>query len=363
MQTTDEDGKTVVEFTNKLGQKILSRVAGNHDTYYVYDDFGNLRYVLPPLAADNLSTNTSGFSETSGSTLDLYGYIYHYDSRKRIVEKKLPGTDWLYMVYDKADRLILTQDGNQRSPATKQWTVTKYDKFGKVLYTGLVNSNNTRQQMESSYSSSITNETYSGNGSTGGYSCSNLTPASLLTVNYYDNYSFLNFNTYSTIKTTLTNTVQSGYTNPDLGYVRSLLTGTCVYHLDDPSKFELTALYYDKYGRLVQSRASNHMGGYDIVYNKVGFTGKVTKTYKTHGINGASATYKETYTYTFDNAQRLLATTHKLNSGSTVTVSSNTYDNFGRVATKKVGGTLNTTTFTYNVRGWITGMSNSEFSE
>ena len=105
------------------------------------------------------------------------------------------------------------------------------------------------------------------------------------------------------------------------------------------------------------------MGGYDIVYNKVDFTGKVTKTYKTHGINGASATYKETYTYTFDNAQRLLATTHKLNSGSTVTVSSNTYDNFGRVATKKVGGTLNTTTFTYNVRGWITGMNNSEFSE
>ena len=122
-------------------------------------------------------------------------------------------------------------------------------------------------------------------------------------------------------------------------------------------------MYYDKYGRLVQEKSSNHMAGYDFFYNKVDFTGKVTNTYKTHGINGASSTTNETFTYTYDKAQRPLVTTHKVNSGSTVTLSTNTYDNFGRIATKKVGGNLNTTNYTYNVRSWLAGMSNSKFSE
>ena len=74
-KTTDEDGKTLEEFTDKLGRKVLSRVAGDHDTYYVYDDLNNLRYVLPPLAADALGPNTTGFDESAGSILGLYGYI------------------------------------------------------------------------------------------------------------------------------------------------------------------------------------------------------------------------------------------------------------------------------------------------
>jgi RHS repeat-associated protein len=363
VQTTDEDGKTVVEYTDKLGRKVLSCVAGNYNTYYVYDDLGNLRYVLPPLASDNLDTNTSGFAETSGSTLDQYGYIYRYDSRNRLVEKKLPGADWVYLVYDKADRLILAQDGNQRAKATKEWTVYKYDKFGRLLYSGILTSGNSRTQMETAYSASLTHETYTGSGSTGGYSCTNLVPASLLTVNYYDGYSFLNLTAYSALKSALTNTTQSGYTAPDLSHVNTMLTGACVYHLDDPAKFELTAIYYDKYGRTVQTRASNQLAGYDIAFNLVDFTGKPVKTYKTHGISGASATVTEVYAYTFDKAQRLLTTTHQLNGGSTVTLAANAYDELGRLATKTLGGTLDGTTYAYNVRGWLSGIIGTRFTE
>jgi len=119
---TDEQGNTVEEFTDKLGRKVLSRVAGNHDTYYVYDDRNNLRYVLPPLAADAISGGYD-VGEGAGTILDKYGYIYRYDGLNRCTEKKLPGCDWTYMVYDRADRLILSQDGNQRAKATKQWTL------------------------------------------------------------------------------------------------------------------------------------------------------------------------------------------------------------------------------------------------
>jgi RHS repeat-associated protein len=360
-QTSDEDGKTVIEYTDKQGRLVLSRRAGSYDTYYVYDDFGNLRYVLPPLAADGLSTNTTGFTETSGTILYLYGYIYHYDGRKRCTEKKMPGAEWEYMVYDKADRLILSQDGNQK--LNNKWTVNKYDKFGRLLYSGILNNSSTRTAMETSYSGLVTNESYSGSGSTGGYTCTNLTPSSLLVVNYYDSYSFLNLSTYTAIKSALTNTTQSGYTTPDLTHVKTTLTGTCTYHLDDAVKYELSAIYYDKYGRTVQTRASNHLAGYDIDFNLIDFTGKPTKTYKTHGINGASNTVTEVYSYTFDKAQRMLTTTHQLNGGSIVTLTTNTYDELGRLATKTLHGTLDATTYSYNVRSWLTGLSSGRFSE
>jgi len=147
-----------------------------------------------------------------------------------------------------------------------------------------------------------------------------------------------------------------------LSYAKTLLTGTRVYHLDNPALFEVTALYYDKYGRVVQSRASNHLGGSDITYNALDFTGKPTKTYKTHGINGASATYSELYCYTYDKAQRLKTTTLQLNGGSTVTLASNTYDELGRLSSKNLGG-VDATAYSYNVRSWTTGISGSRFAE
>jgi hypothetical protein len=98
--------------------------------------------------------------------------------------------------------------------------------------------------------------------------------------------------------------------------------------------FETTASYYYKYGRVVQSRATNHLLGYDLVYNELKFTGAPTRTYKTHGINRASDTYKELYTYDYDKAQRPTTTKYSLNGGSTVTLASNTYDELGRLSTK-----------------------------
>ena len=357
---TDEDGKTTEQFTDKLGRKVLSRMAGDHDTYYVYDDLDNLRYVLPPLAADAMGTNTNGFDESANSTLGLYGYIYHYDGRKRCTEKKLPGCDWIYMVYDRADRLILSQDGNQRAKLPTKWTVTKYDILGRVLYTGLINSTNNRATMDSTYSGSVTPESYTGSGVVAGYTSSNLTPVTVLIVNYYDNYGFLTYsgNNPSIMLSPVT---LNGYDTPDLVHTKTLLTGTRVYHLDNPALYEVIANYYDKYGRMVQTRATNHLGGYDITYNALDFTGKPGKTYKTHGINGASATITELYTYTYDKGQRLDTTTHSLNGATRVILAVNYYDALGRLSAKSLHNSAETTYYRYNIRNWITNINNGSW--
>jgi len=54
-------------------------------------------------------------------------YYYNYDHRKRMVYKKLPGSEPIYMVYDNYDRLVLSQDGNLGQD--NKWMFTKYDRY------------------------------------------------------------------------------------------------------------------------------------------------------------------------------------------------------------------------------------------
>ncbi|MEL4309206.1 hypothetical protein, partial [Joostella sp. CR20] len=47
----DGNNHTTREYKDKQGRVVLKRNYNNniaHDTYYVYDDYGNLTYVLPP---------------------------------------------------------------------------------------------------------------------------------------------------------------------------------------------------------------------------------------------------------------------------------------------------------------------------
>jgi len=365
--TTDEDGKTTTEYKDKLGQILLKRneEGGAHvDTYYVYNDFGQLCYVIPPKAVDELTD----FS-VDNAIMKQYCYLYRYDERGNCIYKRLPGCEPIYMVYDKTNRLLLSQDGNQR-PYGK-WTMNKYDILGRVIYMAvLIDAETTYEEELERFRDATVVEWYNTPNaqsdpmkdtgySTGWYSA---TSQRLLTVNYYDDYSFLDLIPSQKASLTYdTSKEQEGYA-AQYSNVKGMLTGTRIYHLDDSTKYEATALYYDKYGRVVQTRATNHLGGYDITYNALDFMGKPTRTYKTHGINGASDNITELYTYDYDKAQRLTTTKYSLNGGSLITMAVNTYDELGRLSTKNLGG-VDVTTYGYNIRNWTTGITGSRFSE
>ncbi|WP_299118193.1 hypothetical protein, partial [uncultured Winogradskyella sp.] len=96
---TSGNNHSTEEFKDAEGRVILKRTynAGvKHDTYYVYDDYGNLTYVLPPL----MDADTETLVNVQAS-LDELGYQYVYDYRNRLVEKKIPGKGWEYIVYNK----------------------------------------------------------------------------------------------------------------------------------------------------------------------------------------------------------------------------------------------------------------------
>ena len=113
-------------FTDEMGHVVLTRQmkgSETHDTYYVYDDKSNLCFVLQPMYQ-------------SSANLDLYAFQYKYDGRNRCIWKKLPGAGYMEMVYDNADRLVFSQDGNQRALTSGNWTYYKYDGLNRLTEQG-----------------------------------------------------------------------------------------------------------------------------------------------------------------------------------------------------------------------------------
>lgn len=101
---TDEDGKQVKTFTDRQGQIVLKRQIGQGDyidTYYVYNDLGDLRFVLSP-------------SYQEEADMEKFAYEYRYDKRGRCVWKRLPGCEYQQLWYDNADNLMFSQDGEMR---------------------------------------------------------------------------------------------------------------------------------------------------------------------------------------------------------------------------------------------------------
>ncbi len=143
----DEHGNAVVEYKDKEGQVVLKKVqigvvptdfSGYTNwlcTYYVYDDLNRLRFVIPPKAVEAVKTNWS-LSTPSGDIVNELCFRYEYDARNRMIAKKVPGAGWVYMVYDKRDRLVFTQDANMR--LKQQWMATIYDALNRPVTTGML---------------------------------------------------------------------------------------------------------------------------------------------------------------------------------------------------------------------------------
>ena len=182
-------------------------------------------------------------------------------------------------------------------------------------------------------------------------------------VNFYDDYAFIGKNGVPTSLNYAT--PPSGYGTRYTGGYKGLLTGTVTARLDASgvAGYDYTAYYYDDRGRVIQTRSTNHLGGTDVEYVAYNFVGDPVKRQHVHTASG-KATQTETYTYTYDHAGRLTVTKYKLNSNAEITLSSNTYDELGRLKTKSLhGSATNKQTYSYNIRDWLTGISGSKLTQ
>ena len=347
--TTDEAGNHMREYTKKTGQVILKRVQhtgtalGHADwlnTYYIYDGFGNLRFVLPPKAVEQLHLNNWDWT---GANIGDLVFTYTYDGRNRMVTKQVPGAGRVDMVYDKLDRLVLTQDANQRPLA--QWTFTKYDDLGRPVMTGFYHNSGTRSSLQASLdawtgSFGMQPDPNAGTAPYEGYTDATF-PAlaagtEVLTVNYYDDYRFTD-RIYHTGYNGLTGGLH-GVDPAPYDNTQGLSTGSKVKVLG-ANQWLVTVLYYDDRGRVVQTQSSNHQEGEDITTTQYDFSGKVLKTYTLHTNPQASNTTRSLKEFTYDHAGRLLSIRERLNdTGEFKTIVTNTYNELGELETKNPGG-------------------------
>ena len=385
---TDEDGNVSIEFKNGEGQTILVRKilspTENIDTYYVYNEFNQLAFVIPPKAVSLLFPVPANSAD--GTVLSDLCYQYRYDGRGRLVEKKLPGKGWEYMVYDNQDRLVMTQDANMGT-TDKKWLFTKYDKFGRVAYTGIYTStqsydstgrdaeqtilngkgsnNVERTNSGSAYGSGVT--LFYDNLSTNNYPNS---ITELLSINYYD--------TYPTITPVLTippailgQNVLKQPSSTSITSTKSLPTATFVKNIGN-SSWTKTFIWYDTKGRSVGSNSINYKGGFTKTETELNFGGIPQRTNTYHSrlssINPV-VTIRERFVYN-PYSHALEKHYHNVNNqAEDELLAENTYNEVGQLISKKVGGTavpltgvpssapIESINYQYNIRGWLTGIN------
>ncbi|MDW3195478.1 MAG: DUF6443 domain-containing protein [Cytophagales bacterium] len=421
MLTTDEDGKMMLEYTNKTGQVVCKiNAVGTTDetyTYYVFDDYNLLTFVIPPQAVAEIGTNWSLLNDNNFRSKWLFRY--QYDNRNRMIEKQVPGAEKIEMVYDKRDRLVFTLDGNRRNvpvisgtttsgsvqyvesgtlvvesyqgknyvrapgakilfkkpnfsaskadnfSATKstsqatyehQWLYTKYDELNRPVMTGIKSMTQNRSELQAIIDGNNNYDfgvAYIGNVSGN--------------VHGYDDTSY----PQASGTEVLTVTYYDKYDfitdfswRSDYSYanhypsVKGLVTGGLTKLLkESPVKHLKSVAYYDDRLRSKATITENYFGDADqvvITYrNKVSPLVKRSSTLHRNGTS--TTTIEENFTY--DHRDRLLIHTHEIVGHGTKPLASHTYNAIGQLIEKDLhddGSPAQSVDYRYNERGWLT---------
>lgn len=125
-EVTDEDGRSSIVYTDGEGKTLCAETADGR-TYYAYDRYGNLCFVLPP--------QIEGGRMPSDEELDKYAFIYRYDEWNRCIGVKTPGAEWTEYILDFSGHRVMSRDGNLRNRG--EWRVMIPDIFGRPAIVGI----------------------------------------------------------------------------------------------------------------------------------------------------------------------------------------------------------------------------------
>ncbi|MBK7883011.1 MAG: hypothetical protein IPJ81_03760 [Chitinophagaceae bacterium] len=375
----NEHGKRTIEYKDKSGQVVLKKieiapnaVINSHTgwlcTYYVYDDFNNLRFVISPKAVEQIAVN---WTLTTAIANELC-FQYLYDGRKRMIIKKAPGVAEIYMVYDARDRMIMSQDINLKQ--ANKWMITLYDGLNRPVQTGLLlntfnNKTVTQHQDAANLSSAYP------------FVTALPPPASqweMLTETHYDDYAGLPVGFSSTLINTYINATNfiTSYNTAPL-YAQQLIKSSQTINKVTWAKVKVlgtadylnTVMFYDEKGRLIQQQSTNVTGAIDIITTQYDWSGKVLRSHqhqKKAGLNPKE--YQVLNKYSYDHAGRLLNIKKVFTAGGLATpektIVQNSYDELGQLKTKKLGQQISnpalpieSLVYDYNIRSWLLGVN------
>jgi RHS repeat-associated protein len=424
-KTVDENGHESWVYKNRAEQTIL-KVSndGERDlqTYYVYDNYGNLRFIYPPGMMENYPGTALGTLQARWAT------EFTYDDENRLIKKKLPEAAALWTIYDRLGRVALTQDGNLREK--NQWMFTKYDRYGRGVVTGVYT--NTKWTKYDEMRDYVQDDVWqdfalyeSPNSEANSHyytdqAFPSLVDCQVWSVNYYDDYDLDGDGTDDVVYET-----RSGYPDAEeafgrligsktYGKVRVLEDGPVVEVISGADGNEYSApfagdevyiigneitlkpgfrskpgqkiavgpnitappadqsgeqwlssySFVDKYGRTIQAFGRGHLGDDNRTFSRYDFAGKLREGRSEHSSDFASLTLDKRIVY--DDGNRIIETHQKIDDGSEYQVSGLDYNELGTVVRKSIHnegtGFLQDVDSDYNVRGWLEKINGGSLS-
>lgn len=380
----DKDGRVVLKMVAdsmySYGSGVLQTAWTYQSTYYVYDEMGHLRYILPPRAV--ALAEASGWTLT-GNRIDNLCFQYRYDAKGRMSAMRKPGEEgFTYFVYDRKQRPVMKQTPQETTD--NHYEVTLYDKLNRIIATAMytdLSSPADWQNFFDTYNGTLGSNDiryYMGYPNEGLYppqdGISNIT---ILGYNYYDNYEQVDpgstlYNDYNgqLAFTELQSTPGAEIPTRSLR-TQGLPTGSKVRILSSASANQINTgnwswnhSYYDDKGRVISAlkRDFSDQGG-QIHYNYMGrqydFMGRplISKSIFQNLYANASV-YTELYRNEYEaGTGSLLRTSHKIGTAPWAIVSSLGYDSMGRVKRKVLGNYGEVQDMSYNIRGELTGIN------
>lgn len=387
--TIDEHNKQVIEFKDKEGKVILKKVqltavadadgsGKNYDgwmcTYYLYDDFNNLRCVVQPKAVDAIKNN---WILTNTTILEELCFRYEYDARNRMIIKQVPGAKPVQMVYDARDRLVMTQDGELKK--LNKYAITKYDGFNRPIETGLLTSSISANDHRNAAYTLITYPTTASGYeylSKTGYDSYFALPLGTGMTTTLDNtqvttaYGF--YTTYNTSPDYAQQVIASNQTDGFVTWTETKILGT--------NNYIYTINLYDAKGRVIQVKTKNQTGGTDVATTQYSWSGQpLVMLLKQVNNNSPAQTSFVVTKMTYDDLGRLTQTDKKIqhslvNSNALptayTTIQKNEYDALGQLKKKELGkkkdalgaytiDPITNLAYEYNIRGWLLNINKS----
>lgn len=378
--TTDVNGKRVISYTDEEGKEVLRKVeiAGGSPpnssgyegwlcTHYVYDDFGNLRFIIPPKAlAQWYLHSTTPYDLASPAYSEIVNELcwrYEYDARQRKILEKKPAAGESYFIYDARNRMVMTQDATIRTLSATKWLVSQYDTQDRLIATYLWSDNNAASyHATQAYNSTV-------------YPAVNASNAELLSQIYYDNYDWV-----ATSGTSLGSSIDNSQLSTDFLasaptawpyaqaatqslLVKGLATGSKVKILGTTNTYLCSVSFYDMYGRVIQTQSINQTGGKDISTMQYSFDGRLLVEKLLHNKLGANAQSHTIITkYKYDNKGRVLYIYKKVDNVPEKKIANYFYDQLGQLKNKTLGENadgypVEYSYYDYNINGQLQGIN------
>ena len=345
--STAPDGHIVQNFTDKRGLTLLNRTFDDDEpinTYFVYDDYDRLQWVITPEGSCRFG-DMQTVPKDDKFAKD-YCYVYTYNDRGLMTEKRMPGREAEYMRYDEGDRLRVSQDGNLR--AKKQWISYSYDALGRV--------------QEQSLATEIEWTPVRPLVEIIGEPIEFLEPPYLgssvpLRKYVYDTYpsevqaAGLDFQPIEGLTATDGESLRYDNATGSLTYEKLAVLAN-----DTITGYHQRACYYDYKGRVIQTVERDTEDGILCTSKRYDFVGNVIAQRESYTRAGKTDDIDRTFTY--DDRGRLLSETTQVNGGELAVVDYE-YDELGRLSGRMLGTVEEQSD--YDIRSWLTEKSSELF--